>query len=217
MSALRGNLERLSARIASAARAAGRDPSEITLCAVTKGRGPSAVQEALDAGVKCFGENYVDEAEEKFPLKGADLRLIGHLQRNKADRARALCAAIDTVDSTALASRLGRSGPKLPVLIEVAFAPGRPGCGPEQVDALADAIESLPRLRLDGFFCVASLGGTDEARRDFATLRSLKERTEAQLGRQLPTLSMGMSQDFEAAIAEGSTMLRIGTALFGPR
>ena len=217
-------------RMARAAAKAGRDPASVLLVAVTKTR---TVQEMLAvvpfAGA--IGENRVQEAEEKkkaWPSDGEasalPWRLIGHLQGNKARKALELFDTVDSLDSIALAERLDRvAGERertLPVLIEVNMAQevSKTGIAPEDFGSLLDRVQNLPNLRLEGLMTIGPLT-EDEAsvRRAFAGLRDLAEEARKQSGLPLPVLSMGMSGDFEWAIQEGSTMVRIGSALFGPR
>ena len=217
-------------RIARAAAKAGRDPASILLVAVTKTR---TVQEMLAAVpfADAIGENRVQEAEEKkkaWPSDGEasalPWRLIGHLQGNKARKALELFDTVDSLDSIALAERLDRVARErertLPVLIEVNMAQevSKTGIAPEDFGSLLDRVQNLPHLRLEGLMTIGPLT-EDEAsvRRAFAGLRDLAEEARKQSGLPLSVLSMGMSGDFEWAIQEGSTMVRIGSALFGPR
>ena len=217
-------------RMALAAAKAGRNPDDVLLVAVTKTR---TVQEMLAAVpfAGAIGENRIQEAESKrkaWPLEGAAAalpwRLIGHLQGNKARKAMELFDTVDSLDSLALAERLervaGELGRTLPVLIEVNMAQelSKTGIAPEEFDGLLERVLTLPHLRLEGLMTIGPLT-EDEAsvRRAFAGLRGLAEEARGQAGLPLPILSMGMSGDFEWAIQEGSTMVRIGSALFGPR
>ncbi|HUM03034.1 MAG TPA: YggS family pyridoxal phosphate-dependent enzyme [Thermoanaerobaculia bacterium] len=203
-------------RIAAAAARSGRDAASITLVAVGKTKPLEDLLAAHAAGVVHFGENRVQEAETKFPLlpAGVTRHLIGPIQSNKANRAAKIAEVVQTVDSADLARRLSRgaetAGKRLRVLIEVRLGgeATKAGAAPEDVAALADAIRTLPALDLAGLMSIPPPG---ETRPHFATLRRLA----GTLG--LPELSMGMSDDFEAAIEEGATLVRIGTALFGSR
>lgn len=202
----------------SAARRAGRDAASIRLLAVTKKFPASVIEEAYALGLRDFGENYVQEFEEKAPrlsgLEGARFHLIGHLQSNKARKAAELFSAIQTVDSAKLAARLSAAGRPLEVMLEVKLGEeeSKAGADPGALAELAAAVREQPNLRLTGLMTIPPWSPDPEVSRPyFRTLRELGEK----LG--LPELSMGMSGDLEAAIEEGSTMVRIGTALFGPR
>ena len=203
-------------RIAAAAARSGRDAASVTLVAVGKTKPLEDLLAAHAAGVTHFGENRVQEAETKFPLlpAGVTRHLIGPIQSNKAGRAAKIAEVIQTVDSADLARRLARAaeaaGKRLRVLIEVRLGgeATKAGVEPDDVAALADAIRALPALDLSGLMTIPPLGKTQP---HFATLRSLAEK----LG--LRELSMGMSDDFEVAIEEGATLVRVGTAIFGSR
>ncbi|MCR5346436.1 MAG: YggS family pyridoxal phosphate-dependent enzyme [Fretibacterium sp.] len=216
-------------RMARAAAKAGKTPGDILLVAVTKTR---TVQEMLSAATfaGAIGENRVQEAEEKkkiWPSENApDLpwRLIGHLQCNKVRKAMGLFDTVDSLDSSALAERLeriaGEMGHTLPVLIEVNTAQemSKTGIDPKDFDSLLERVLNLPHLRLEGLMTIGPLTEDESSvRRAFAGLRDLALGARERSGLPLPVLSMGMSGDFEWAIQEGSTMVRIGSALFGPR
>jgi pyridoxal phosphate enzyme (YggS family) len=215
------------ARIERAARASGRDPERVTLIAVTKTVEAGRVLEAIQLGIKDLGENRVQEAAAKIQAVGrhaARWHSIGHLQRNKAGRAVELFDRIHGIDDLALASALSRHAVarerNLPVLIEVNVSgeSTKFGVAPEAARELVEAVAGLPGLALDGFMTVgARVERPEEARAAFARLRELRDRAEGWIGRGLPELSMGMSDDFEPAVMEGATWVRIGTALFGPR
>jgi pyridoxal phosphate enzyme (YggS family) len=214
-------------RIAQSAAHAGRKPSEIKLTAVTKTR---SVEEMLEAApwVDALGENRVQEAASKkrdWPAgSGAVWRMIGHLQSNKVRKALELFDAVDSVDSAELARALDRSaegaGRILPVLIEVNTSgeASKTGVEPRNFPELLDSVQECPRLKLEGLMTIGPLTD-DEARirNAFAGLREMASRARLRSGLSLPVLSMGMSGDFERAVLEGSTMVRIGTALFGAR
>ncbi|MGE5344478.1 MAG: YggS family pyridoxal phosphate-dependent enzyme [Acidithiobacillales bacterium] len=203
-------------RIAAAAARAGRDPASVTLVAIGKTKPLEDLLAAAAAGVGHFGENRVQEAEEKFPaLPAATVRhLVGPIQSNKANRAARIADVVETVASAEIAGRLARgaetAGKRLKVLIEVRLGSEttKAGIEPEGAAALADAVRAFPALDLAGLMTIPPPG---ETRPHFATLRRLAER----LG--LSELSMGMTDDFEAAIEEGATLVRIGTAIFGSR
>ncbi|HET8926095.1 MAG TPA: YggS family pyridoxal phosphate-dependent enzyme [Candidatus Acidoferrum sp.] len=226
---IREDLERIRERISRAAKRAGRRAEEITLIGVSKTHPASAIHEAYEAGVRHFGENRVQEWEGKrVGTEGlaASWHLIGHLQSNKAARAAKLFDSVDSVDDLALAQRLDRARGeagvtgKLRVLIEVWVAQEetKSGAAIEQLPELAEKIAALPRLHLAGLMCIPPfLEEAERVRLYFRRLRELREDLEKKLGFALPTLSMGMSHDFEAAIEEGATEVRVGTALFGSR
>ena len=218
---LRDRIERVEARIRAAASRAGRQRHEIALVAVTKTFPAEAITGAYALGLRDFGENYVREFEAKAlpdPLPGARFHLIGHLQANKSNRAAELFDVVQTVDSERLARRLNdaprRRAQPLEVLIEVKLSEesAKSGAEPEQVPALAAALAAFPNLRLTGLMTMPPWSEDPETSRPFfRRLRALA----ASLG--LAQLSMGMSQDFEVAIEEGATLVRVGTALFGSR
>lgn len=197
---------------------AGRDASTITLVAVTKVFPASAIREAYEAGVRDFGENYVQEFEAKAPevgdLAGARFHLIGHLQSNKSKRATELFSVIQTVDSVKLARRLDEAARPLQVMIEVKIAPeeAKSGADPAELAGLIDAVRATRHLNLLGLMTMPPWSDDAEPSRPyFRRLRELASQFA------LPHLSMGMSHDFEVAIEEGATFIRVGTALFGKR
>ncbi len=221
MELLRERLAQIESRIEQAARRSGRRREDITLVAVTKVFPPEAIREAYALGVRDFGENYVQEFERKLPeLAGvcnARFHLIGHLQSNKARRAAQIFHVIQTVDSERLARRLDEAlapDRTAEVMIEVKLSPeeAKSGAEPDELPALVEAIRGCSRLRLTGLMTMPPWSEDPEQSRPY--FRRLRELAAA-LG--LPNLSMGMSNDFEAAIEEGATHVRIGTALFGPR
>ena len=195
---------------------AGRDPDDITIVAVTKGFDASVCREAIAAGLRVLGENRVHEALAKMEeVPGAEWHLIGHLQTNKARIAAGRFALIQSVDSIRLAEALAKIAPAQAVLVEVNVArePQKSGADP---DHALDVIEAVARtLDLRGLMAMGPSHGDPTPA--FVELRQLRDEAEQRLGRSLPILSMGMSGDFEAALASGSTMLRLGQVLFGPR
>ena len=220
------NLARVRERIGRAAERSDRRAGEITLIGVSKTFAAGAVQEAYDAGLRHFGENRVQEMAAKRPqLAGPDAiwHFIGHLQSNKAHQAAELFDRIDTVDSMALARKLDAAarehGKRLPVLIEVHLGEEatKSGVEPEGLPELAEALDKLANLNLRGLMSVPPYSEPERVRPHFRQLRELREALSGRLGRPLPTLSMGMSHDFEVAIEEGATEVRVGTALFGAR
>src|SRR5229473_2025247 len=226
---VRENLLRIQERIAGAAARAGRRADEVTLIAVSKTHPASAIVEAYEAGIRHFGENRVQEWEGKREgTEGleATWHLIGHLQSNKAARAARLFHSVDSVDDFAVAQRLDRARVeagitgKLRVLMEVRVAPEETKSGVEidELPALAEKMAELPRLELAGLMCIPPyLQNAEQVRPYFRRLRELRDELTGKLGITLPVLSMGMSHDFETAIEEGATEVRVGTALFGTR
>ncbi len=205
-------------RIERAAARAGRRAGEVTLIAVSKTFPAAVILEAYELGLRDFGENYIQEFERKAPearaLVGARFHFIGHLQSNKSRRAAELFDAIQTVDTAKLARRLGESPRPLEVMIEVKLSEeqAKSGAAPEALPELIEAIRQCPRLRLTGLMTMPPWSEDPEQSRPyFARLRELAARYA------LPGLSMGMSHDLEAAIEEGATHVRVGTALFGSR
>lgn len=221
------NVERVRERIARAALRGDRRPEEVVLVAAAKTMPAEAIREAYEAGVKAFGENRVQEWEAKQPQL-ADLQaswhFIGHLQSNKARRASRLFDWIDSVDELALAAKLdeaaGETNEWLAILIEVQLDTTESKSGVEQhkLPALAEGIAQLPHLQLRGLMAIPPYcEDPRDARPYFRRLRRLRDDLQTQLGRPLPELSMGMSHDFEIAIEEGATQVRVGTAIFGER
>ena len=220
------NLEAVRQRMAAACARAGREPGTVTLLAVSKGQAPEAVAEAARLGLTLFGENKVQEAKAKIPLCPGRLRwqLIGHLQTNKCRDALELFEMIQSVDSLHLAQELNRRAEQaartMPILLEVNAAgeASKFGYSPERLLSELSQINALPRLEIHGLMSVPPwTPDPEKARPLFRQLRALKDQCERLLGAPLPHLSLGMTGDFEVAIEEGATMVRIGTALFGPR
>jgi len=221
-----GRLQIVRERIAVACDRAGRDPAKVTLLAVSKGQAPEMVQAFAGLGVIHFGENKVQEAKAKIPLCSSHLRwhMIGHLQTNKSRDAVHLFEMIHSVDSLALAEeindRAGQSAKTMPILLEINLAgeASKFGYRPDQLLKELDSINTLKRVEIQGLMTVAPWTPDPERVRPiFHQLRELKDRCESILGGPLPHLSMGMSGDFDVAIQEGATIIRIGTALLGPR
>jgi hypothetical protein len=225
------NLSEIRERMAQAAHRAGRDPAEVALMAVSKTHPPSAIREAISAGQTLFGENRVQEFAAKREALGAHaadakFHLIGHLQSNKAARAVDLFDSIDTVDSLRLAERLNqeaeRLARRLDVLIEINIGgeSAKSGVDPasDELHSLLKAQPRLPNLAIRGLMTVPPFSEDPEgARLFFRRLRQLRDQLRAATGLPLDELSMGMSHDFEVAIEEGSTCVRVGTAIFGAR
>ena len=221
--------ERLAAvlaRIEAAARRAGRDPSGVRLLAVSKQQPIEAIAAAADAGQREFGENYVREGVAKVEaLRDRQLvwHFIGQLQANKTREVAEHFQWVHTLDRERVATRLDAQRPPcagpLEVLLQVRLAdePGKGGVAPVDLPKLAEFVVGLPRLRLRGLMCIPPPAPDESAQRmPFAQLRELLDDLNAR-GHALDTLSMGMSADLEAAVLEGATLVRIGTAVFGPR
>lgn len=205
-------------RILRSSERARRDPASVQLLAVTKKFPAEIVREAYSLGMRQFGENYVQEFELKQPaltdLADARFHLIGHLQSNKARKAADIFQVIQTIDSVKLAERLDGMNTKLDAMIEVKLSDeeAKHGAAPEQIEEIVAAIRASQNLTLRGLMTIPPWSEDAEAPRPyFRKLRELNERFA------LPELSMGMSNDLETAIEEGSTVVRVGTALFGPR
>ena len=215
---LKEKLEQVETRIANAAAHAGRQRSDITLLAVTKKFPAALVREAYQLGLREFGENYVQEFEGKraelTDCEGSRFHLIGHLQSNKSKIAAEIFDVIQTVDTQKLARRLDAEQKPLDVMIEVKLSAeeAKAGAAPGEVPALVEVIRECPHLRLLGLMTMPPWSDDAEPSRPyFAKLRALAD------ANGLKQLSMGMSHDLEVAIEEGATIVRIGTALFGPR
>ncbi len=216
---LRERLDFIEERIARAAARSGHRREDITLVAVTKKFPVEIIEEAASLGLRHFGENYVQEFEGKRPaltsLAGAHFHFIGHLQANKARKAVELFDTIQTVDSARVAEKLDRAASApLDVMLEVKLSPeeAKAGVSPDDLPRLIEAVAACPNLRLRGLMTMPPWSDEAEPSRPyFQRLRALAEQN------RLTGLSMGMSHDFETAIEEGATLVRIGTALFGPR
>jgi PLP dependent protein len=221
------NIQRVRESMARAAERAGRRAEEITLVAVSKTFPAEAIRDAFEAGVRHFGENRVQEWESKQPLV-ADLaatwHLIGHLQSNKARRAANLFHRVDSVDSAPLAQKLDAAvaaeGKRLQILIEVHLGDEttKSGVAEAELPELAEGVAALAHLELRGLMTIPPFfEDVSRVRPYFRKLRELGDRLNSRLGCTLPVLSMGMSYDFEIAIEEGATEIRVGSALFGER
>lgn len=218
------NLEQVRGRMEAACGRAGRDPGTVLLLPVSKGHPAALVEEAAGLGLRIFGENKVQEAKAKIPQCPARLQwhMIGHLQSNKARDAVQLFSLIQSIDSLALAEEVNKAADKLgkrvPILLEVNTAGEASKYGFSAENIPIEAINQLPRLEVQGLMTVAPYTTSpDRVRPFFRKLRELNLACGERLGAPLPHLSMGMSGDFEVAIEEGATIVRIGTALFGPR
>jgi pyridoxal phosphate enzyme (YggS family) len=227
VSSIASNLESLRERVARAAQRAGRKAEDVSIVAVTKTHSAPSIVAAYDAGLRHFGENRVQEFERKVTAVArpdAVWHLIGHLQSNKARRAAHLFDRVDSVDSMGLAQKLDAAaaaeGKKLGVLIEVHLGDEATKTGADEpsLPGLAEGVASLKNLRLLGLMTIPPfLDPPEKARPYFRKLASLRDDLATRLRLPLPTLSMGMSHDFEIAIEEGATEIRPGTALFGAR
>jgi PLP dependent protein len=226
---IRESILRVQERIAEAARKAGRRSEEITLVGVSKTHPAEAIRAAYEAGLRHFGENRVQEWEGKRGALGdlqATWHLVGHLQGNKAARAAGSFHSVDSVDDFAVAQRLDRArdgqgnAQKLRVLLEVRVAEeeSKSGVRAEEAAALAEKVVALSHVELAGLMCIPPfLEDAEKVRPYFRRLRELRDALAREIARELPVLSMGMSHDFEVAIEEGATEVRVGTALFGSR
>jgi hypothetical protein len=220
------NLDSIQQRIRAACDRAGRAADSVTLLAVTKGQPPDVVNEAGKLGLAFFGENKIQEAKAKIPLCSGKLRwhFIGHLQTNKCRDAVELFEMIQSVDSLHVAQEISKradlAGKTMPILLEVNLAgeASKFGYRPKLVEAELNQINALPRIEIHGLMTVPPwTANAENVRPVFRQLHELKQRCEQILGAPLPHLSMGMTGDFEVAIEEGATIVRIGTALFGSR
>ncbi|MCF7709271.1 MAG: YggS family pyridoxal phosphate-dependent enzyme [Verrucomicrobia bacterium] len=220
------NLKHIKDRITAACRRCGRDPASVELMAVSKNVSPEKISEAAEAGQTLFGENRVQEAKAKIGRCPGHLQwhMIGHLQTNKCRDAIELFDTIQSLDSLKLAREIDKTAAKLsksvPVLIEVNVAgeSSKHGFSPGDLIAELKQLEEFPNIEIHGLMTIAPWTNNPERLRPmFKGLRELKFRCEDIIGAPLPQLSMGMTNDFEIAIEEGSTMIRVGTALFGER
>lgn len=223
---LTDNLALIQQRIRTACERSDRDVNSVLLLAVSKTHPPEVIREAVNLGLTTFGENKVQEAKAKIPNCPGKARwhFIGHLQSNKCRDAVELFEMIQGVDSLAIAQEINKRAEQasktMPILLEINVAGegSKFGYQPEQMLAELEALNALPRLEIHGLMAIPPYTPVPEkARPYFQKLRELKQQAEALLGAPLPQLSMGMSGDFEVAIEEGATIVRIGTALFGER
>jgi len=224
---LASNLASVRDRIAAAEHRSGRATGSVTLIGVVKTLPAETLAAAVALGLRDLGENRVQEAEShqhSVPRTAARWHMIGHLQRNKAGRALEMFDVFHCLEDLdlahALAQRAAKSGRRVQTLLEVNVSgeSTKFGVSPEGAAALAEQVEQLPQLELKGLMTVgAPVERSEQARAGFAKLRELRERVAQRLARPLPELSMGMSGDFEVAVEEGATMVRVGSALFGAR
>ncbi len=220
------NLERIENQIRAACERAGRPRDSVMLLAVSKTHPPETIHEATNLGLTFFGENKIQEAKAKIPHCPGNARwhFIGHLQSNKCRDAVELFEMIQGVDSLAIAQEINKraeqAGKTMPILLEINVAGegSKFGYQPEQMLTDLEAINALPRLEIHGLMAIPPYTLVAEKSRPyFQKLRALKQQAEAVIGAPLPHLSMGMSGDFDVAIEEGATIIRVGTALFGER
>ena len=221
---LQANLEAVRQAITSSAQRASRDPSAVTLVAVTKTVAVERIREAVTLGLRIFGENRVQEALPKMDEIGPaniDWHLVGHLQTNKIKFVEGRFQMVQSVDSAGLAEALDRRlQSALDVLVEVNVAEEsqKTGALPADLQAIARTVAAAGHLRLRGLMTIAPMvSDAEQVRPIFRRLRSLRDETSHELGMPLPVLSMGMTDDYLVAVEEGATMLRLGRALFGPR
>jgi PLP dependent protein len=226
MSDIPGRIEVVEEQIVRIAESCGRLPSEIGLIAVSKSQSAETVREALDAGQLLFGENRVQELIVKVPLLPSSIHwhFIGHLQKNKVRKVLPLVDLVHSVDSVELALDIDRIAselglfPRVLLEVNVSREATKYGFTPEVARREAPRLLALPRVQWEGLMTIAPIvDAADKAQPFFAQLRTLRDQIAAENQIGLPTLSMGMSDDFEAAIKEGATLIRLGTAIFGPR
>ncbi len=222
---IKGNIERLRKRIEDAARRTGQDPGEITVVAVTKTVPVPKIIEAIDCGIKIIGENRVQEAGKKFPHIGERINwhMIGHLQTNKVKNAVQIFSMIQSLDSMKLAQEIDKRSEKaIDCLIEVNTSKERSkyGLQPSQVFDFYNDLRHLEMINIQGLMTIGpgwAIRDPEASRQCFRDLRELRDELSQEYDRPFPILSMGMTSDFEVAVEEGSNMIRIGTAIFGPR
>ena len=231
MTDIADNLSLVKEKISSAAQRAGRDPRSVKLVAVSKTVAAEVMCDAADAGQLIFGENYVQSARDKIPAvkesSPAEFHLIGALQRNKVKLALELFDLIQTVDRISLAEEISKQASKLgkqqEVLLQVNISneESKSGCAVEDTLELAKYLMSADSIKLIGLMCIGTWYTPDveetTRRAEFTRMRSLRDDLQESLGLELPELSMGMSADYELAIEEGATIVRVGSAIFGAR
>jgi len=225
---IRENLERVKERIVAACNKVGRSPDEVKIVAATKTVPPERIREAIKAGIKIIGENRVQEAERKIlELKDENVEwhMIGYLQKNKVNKALRLFKMIQSVTSVDLARKInnscGRNNQKMPCLLEINIGkePTKAGFLEDELFENLEELSKMPNLEIKGLMAIPPFLEPEEVRPYFVKLREIMEKiNEMKISNMhLTELSMGMSHDFEVAIEEGATMVRIGTAIFGPR
>ncbi|MEP6937389.1 MAG: YggS family pyridoxal phosphate-dependent enzyme [Chthoniobacterales bacterium] len=226
MNDIAGRLEQVQAAVADAAAKSGRVATDVQLIAASKKQNAEQVRAVFDAGQKIFGESRVQEAREKIPSLPSAVRwhFIGHLQKNKIRHALPLFELFHSIDAVALATDMNRIAeeeglnPRVLLEVNVAGEGSKIGFSPDAVRHAFDQLLSLPRLMVEGLMTIPPLAPEAEASRPhFVVLRTLRDQLEAEFAVTLPQLSMGMSNDFNIAIEEGATLVRVGTAIFGSR
>jgi len=226
MSSIGENLERVRGQIAQAAQKSGRSPDDIDLVAISKTHDAEKVREAIEAGQSLFGESKVQEARAKIPELPSNTRwhFVGHLQKNKIRHALPLFELVHSVDSLALAQEMNRIAeedglhPRLLIEVNVAGEGSKFGFQPEKLREEMEALLAFSRLSILGLMCIPPLAEeAEESRRYFVQLRELRDRLQTEFHVDLAQLSMGMTQDYDVAVEEGATLVRVGTAIFGER
>jgi len=226
LDAIKANVARIRDEIARAAESSGRAAEEVTLVAVSKTVEPARIQAAFEAGIRHFGENRVQEAQEKIPLIQGPVtwHMVGHLQRNKAGHAVELFDMIQSVDTKRLAETISRralqAGRRMDVLLEVNIGgeASKIGIPPEEIESFLEEIKDLPGIRVRGLMTIPPYDpDVEKVRPYFRRMHELFQRLKDKTSPSMDHLSMGMSNDFAVAIEEGATMVRVGTAIFGAR
>lgn len=226
MGSIAENLERVREQIASAAGNSGRSPDDVELVAISKMQPAEKVRDAVEAGQTLFGESRVQEARVKIPELSSNLRwhFVGHLQKNKVRHALPLFEMIHSVDSLALSQDINRIAeeeglyPRILLEVNVAGEGRKFGFSPDSLREQMEALLALPRLSIEGLMCIPPLAAeSEDSRKFFVRVRELRDSLEKAFNITLPQLSMGMTQDFPIGIAEGATLVRVGTAIFGER
>lgn len=219
-------LEKVQERIKAACQRSGRSVNDVEIIAVTKTHGPEVIRDAWEGGLRIMGENRVQEAAAKIPqsISGPDWHLIGHLQKNKIRPALQLFTMLHSIDSLDLLKQIGRiaeetgATPSILLEVNVSGESSKFGLRPDNVPQVIEEALSIRHITLEGLMTMAPFSTNQEdARPHFARLRELRDKMEADFNASFPHLSMGMSGDYEVAIEEGATLVRIGTALFGDR
>ena len=226
MSSIAEDLERVREQIASAAANSGRSADDVELVAISKTHPTEKVREAVEAGQTLFGESRVQEARAKIPELSSNLRwhFVGHLQKNKVRQALPLFEMIHSVHSLELAQDINRIAeeeglyPRVLLEVNVAGEGSKFGFAPDNLREQMERLLALPRLLIEGLMCIPPLAvESEDSRRFFVQVRELRDSLEKEFSVKLPQLSMGMTQDFPIGIAEGATLVRVGTAIFGER
>jgi PLP dependent protein len=226
MSSIAENLERVREQIARAAWNSGRSADDVELVAISKSHPAEKVREAVEAGETLFGESRVQEARAKIPELSSNLRwhFVGHLQKNKIRHALPLFEMIHSVDSLGLAQDINRIAeeeglyPRVLLEVNVAGEGSKFGFAPDELRNQMEVLMGLPRLSIEGLMCIPPLAvESEDSRKFFVEVRQWRDSLEKEYNMKLPQLSMGMTQDFPIGIAEGATLVRVGTAIFGER